>query len=95
MRIKTSTVATVLTIGGMAIAIPFTMVQGAQHAQHHAQQAAQPTCTELAVWPHVVATHGVEQAAAMWSDLVAQGWTNTRNGDPAYLVQPGCADAWS
>lgn len=61
-------------------------------AQH---QAAQPTCTQLAVWPLMVHTHGAAKAARMWADLVHVGWTNPRSGETTYLVQPGCADAWS
>jgi hypothetical protein len=68
----------------------------AHEAQHEATQTAEQTCTELAVWPAMVATHGEDEAAGMWADMVADGWTNPpqwRGHLP--LVQPGCADAWS
>jgi maltose-binding protein MalE len=58
-------------------------------------QAEQASCTELAVWPQMVQTHGVDEAARMWAQLVTVGWTNPRSGEATYLVQPGCADAWS
>jgi ABC-type glycerol-3-phosphate transport system substrate-binding protein len=60
-----------------------------------ATSSGQASCTELAVWPQMVQTHGVDEAARMWAQLVTVGWTNPRSGEPTYLVQPGCADAWS
>jgi hypothetical protein len=86
---------------GLTLAVPASLVLSmanaheAQQAQHEATQTAEQTCTELAVWPAMVATHGEDEAAGMWADMVADGWTNPRSGDATYLVQPGCADAWN
>jgi hypothetical protein len=78
---------------GLTLAVPASLVLSMANA-HEAEQAEQ-TCTELAVWPAMVATHGEDEAAGMWADMVADGWTNPRSGEATYLVQPGCADAWS
>jgi Tfp pilus assembly protein PilF len=67
---------------------------GTAPRQATSTEQAQPACTELAVWPLMVQTHGADEAARMWTELAAQGWTNPRSGEATYLVEPGCADAW-
>ena len=54
-----------------------------------------PVCDQLAHWPAMVDTHGVDDAGNAWNALVDDGWTNPRSGDVLTLVQPGCADAWA
>lgn len=66
--------------GGCTIGQGHDVRPGHDAVPFHAQ------CTEIASWP---------EAQAAWDGLVAQGWTNPRNGDVTILVQPGCADAWN